>query len=164
MCVVYADALFSQAPHVDKHVKKLIKKFELTFFARHRWAAECKPFTLPGEGYWLDAYRIESFRSSTYEDFAVAVPKPMPVFLKGNPFGSVAPRGLFRKTEKTYHLCRKVAVSSDGKIYRATDAEIQAALQCDKKAPSCSAATYVKAVQEMRRRHAITRARLSGSG
>ncbi|CAM9368164.1 unnamed protein product [Laminaria digitata] len=116
----------------------------------------CQPFVVPGKGFWFDAHRIERLRCSTYEDFAVAIPKPMPVYIRGNPFCHTENSVQFKRQEIGYHLCRRVAVSVDGKIYRATDAEIAAALKSNEEAPSCSAATYVKAVQEVRRRHALT--------
>ena len=111
-----------------------------------------------------DAHDIEVLRASKAEDFAIATAKAMPAHLKGHSVKRKAFEGVFRRHKRSYHLCRKVAVSFDGKVHRATDAEIEAALKNEKGAPSTSAVTYVKAVQEVRRRHAMARARQSGSG
>lgn len=153
-----------QVPVVSQTVNKLIAEFELSFFKMDRWRAACKPFVVPGEGYWMDIHRIEKLRTSTFKDFTSATPMPMPVYIDGNPFIHVKTNSVFKQQVRPYHLCKKVAVAFDGKVYRATDAEIEAALQNEETAPSCSAATYVKAVQEVRRRHEIERARLTGTG
>lgn len=121
-------------------------------------------FFIPGDGSLLDAHDIEKLRPSTSEDFSIATPKPMSACVNGDSRRRKVPWTLFRTQERSYHLCRKVAVSFDGKVHRATDAEIEAALKNEKGAPSTSAVTYVKAVQEVRRRHAMARARQSGSG
>lgn len=65
---------------------------------------------------------------------------------------------------RSYHLCREIAVAFDGKIYRATDAEIEAALRNETGAPSTDAATFVKAVQKAYRQYLIVRACPNGSG
>lgn len=143
---------------------KIVEAFELTFFAKVRWPVGLIPFVVPGEGYWLDTDGIERLRASTFEDFNVATQKRMPAYIPNNSLWRISPKTKFRLQEKAYRLCRKVAVSSDGKVYRATDAEIESALKTDPNAPSCSAVIYVKAVQEVRRRHAVSRARQGGSG
>lgn len=120
----------------------------------------CKQFILPGEGYWLDASNIKMFRKSTHKDFAKATPKPMPIYIDGNPHCTRETKALFGLQETGYHLCKRVAVSADGNIYRATDAEISAMLAKTKGAPTTDAQTYVRAVVELRRRHALE----SGSG
>lgn len=112
----------------------------------------------------MDAHRIQMFRTSTREDFKSATPKPMPVYINGNPYGGKEPEQVFRIQEKGYRLCRKVAVSSDGEIFRATDREILAALTETEGAPSTDAATYLEAVQEVRRRDAVTEVRERGNG
>lgn len=152
-----------QAPHVRQDVKDLIADHEFGFFAKNKWETALKTFVVPGEGYWLDEHRIEKFRTSTREDLDLATPKPMPVYINRNPLSHVAPKRKFWTQVKHYHLCRKVAVSFDGMIYRATNAEIETALQNEKDAPSSDAATYVKAVQEVRRLYP-TKARVCGSG
>lgn len=131
---------------------------------KSRWPPEGKTLSLPGEGYWLDAHHIKLFRYSTYEDFATATPKPMPVYINGNPWGREFPKATFIMHQKGYHLCKKVAVSVNGDIYRATDEEIEAALAEHETAPDLDAATYVKLAQETRRRHAIERALNSAGG
>lgn len=153
-----------QIQHVSQEVKDLIAQHELGFFAKAKWATVLKPFVVPGEGYWLDEHRIEKFRTSTREDFDIAIPIPMPAYINRNPFSQVEPKRTFWNQVRHYHLCRKVAVSFDGEVYRAIDADIELALLNEKGAPSTDAATYVKAVQEMRRRYPVTKARLSGSG
>ncbi|CAM9368091.1 unnamed protein product [Laminaria digitata] len=156
-----------EVPHVSQEVEDLIAQFKLDFgfFSANRWKYTCKPFFRPGEGYWLDKHNIQQFRTSTYEDFASATPKQMPTFIKGNRLQHLASQCAFRAQEKGYHLCKKVAVSFDGRIFRATDAEIEAALKNEYNAPACDAATYVKAAREVcRRRSATARARQSGSG
>ncbi|CAM9121391.1 unnamed protein product [Scytosiphon promiscuus] len=59
----------------------------------------------------------------------------------------------------SYHQCKRVAVSSDGKVFRATDKEIEAALNKepeDKKfLHGMKAGTYVKLIREARRRHRV---------
>lgn len=122
------------------------------------------PFLVPGEGHLLDAHDIEKLRTSTSDDFASATPRPISACLNGDSRRRNVPENVFRNQEKSYQLCKRVAVSFDGKIYRATDAEIEAALKNEKSAPSCSVGTYVKAVQETRRQHAAIRARLRGNG
>lgn len=81
---------------------------------------------------------------------------PMPVYIEGNPWKEPWHKAAYEMQANCYRLCRKVAVSTDGKIYRATNAEIEQALLHTKNAPSTDGATYVKAVQKVRRRHAIT--------
>ncbi|CAM9693461.1 unnamed protein product, partial [Laminaria digitata] len=142
-----------EVPHLDRATKKIVEKYERSFFARNRWSRECRTFVLPGQGFWLDAHGIQKIRKSTHEDFASATPRPMPVYIKPNPYAAVERMQEFRVLEDGYHLCKKVAVASDGRIFRATDSEIVAALAKCKNGPSTSAATYVKAVQEIRRRH-----------
>lgn len=144
-----------QVPHLDEDTKKLVEKFEHGFFAKNRLSRECRTFVVPGKGYWDDSNDIETIRKSTYEDFITATPGPMPRYMKPNPYSLWGSKRHCNDQVKGYHLCKKVAVSSDGKIYRATDEEIVAALKKIKDAPSTDAATYVKAVQEVRRRHAI---------
>lgn len=156
LCMLFAG---HQEPHVDDDVKTLIDTFGRSFFKPSRWPIVVEPFIVPGERHLLDAHDIEMFRSSASDDFAISTPKTMSACLNavsrtGKLFDNVV-----RKQKRGYQLCRKVAVSFDGKIYRATDAEIEFALQHEKDAPSTDAATYLKAVQEVRRRHARARAR-----
>lgn len=156
LCMLFAG---HQEPHVDDDVKTLIDTFGRSFFKPSRWPVVVEPFIVPGERHLLDAHDIEMFRSSASDDFAISTPKTMSACLNavsrtGKLFDNVV-----RKQKRGYQLCRKVAVSFDGKIYRATDAEIEFALQHEKDAPSTDAATYLKAVQEVRRRHARARAR-----
>lgn len=145
-----------QVPQVNPQVNDLIARCtsRYGFFAKANWRAS-SPFVVPGEGYWVDTHRIERLRTSTFEDFDVATPMPMPVYIERNPWAKYKTKLIYLDESRRYRLCRKVAVSSDGKIYRATDAEIEAALQTAKNAPSTDAATYVKTVQEVRRRHKI---------
>lgn len=81
---------------------------------------------------------------------------PIPVYIQGTSRNEPGLKARYEIQAKCYRLCRKVAVSTDGNIYRATNAEIEKALLHTKNAPSTDGATYVKAVQEVRRRHAIT--------
>ena len=111
-----------------------------------------------------DAHDIEVLRASKAEDFAIATAKAMPAHLKGHSVKRKAFEGVFRRHKRSYHLCKKVAVSFNGKIYRATNREIEAALKNEKSAPSTDAATYLNAVQEVRRQHATKRAGHSNSG
>lgn len=150
--------------HVNEGARKLVEDFKHGFFARQRFGRACRTFFLPGEGYWLDENRIQVFRKSTFEDFNRATPKPMPVFIKGNPHSGKESKQQFKVQEKGYHLCRKVAVSFDGEIFRATDREILAALAATKGAPLTDVATYVKAVQEVRRLHAVSQVPERGNG
>lgn len=163
MIVSYIPLTGQQAPHANQEVEDLIAEHEIGFFAKNKWETALKTFVVPGEGYWIDEHRIEKFRTSTREDLDLATPKPMPVYINRNPLSHAEPKRKFWTQVKDYHLCRKVAVSFDGMIYRATNAEIEAALQKEKGAPSSDAATYVKAVQEVRRRYP-TKARVSGRG
>lgn len=140
----------------DGDTKKLVEKFEHGFFAKNRWSRECRPFVVPGKGYWDGSNDIERIRKYSYEDFITAIPGPMPWYIEPNPYPFWGSKRTCNAQVKGYHLCKKVAVPSDGKIFRATDQEILAALKKIKDAPSTDAATYVKAVQEIRRRHAIT--------
>ena len=117
-----------------------------------------KPFGVPGQGYWLDEHRTKKLRTYTHEDFDSAATKPMPVYIDRNPFSHKEPKIIFVNQANHYQLYKKVTVSVDGEIFRATDAEIEAALQNEKSAPSTDAATYVKAVREIRRRHPTTKA------
>lgn len=113
----------------------------------------------------MDARDIEKLRVSTCDDFGTATPKPMSACLNVDSRRKAVPPSICKKLQISYALCKKVAVSFDGQIFRATDAEVEEALKIERDAPSsCSAAIYVKAVQEIRRRHAIARARLRGSG
>lgn len=151
-----------QVPHVSQEVKDLIEQvdlFEHGFFSKSQWAL-CTTFVIPGDGYWRDgndidkAHKIEKFRRSTHEDFVSATPRPMPEYIKRNRWGRVAAKSDFNRQTRSYHLCKKVAVSFSGQIYRATDEEIESALQHEEGVPSTGAATYVRAVQEVCRRHA----------
>ena len=148
-----------QRTHIDDQVKTLIKTFEHTFFSGLRWPAVGKTFVVPGESHLLDAHDIDKFRLSTPDDLTIAKPKPMSACLNGDPRRRKVHLGRFRAQQRNYNLCKKVAVSFNGMIYRATDSEIEAALQHEEGAPSTDAATYVKAVQEVRRQHALVRAR-----
>lgn len=129
-----------------------------------KWVSMCQPFHIPTEDCVLDLRDIEKLRTSTSKDFATATPKPMPAYIAGPSVRNSEHKCVFKKHEKSYRLCKKVAVSFDGTIYRATDAEIKAALREERYAPRTDAATYVKAVQEVRRQHEIKRARQNGSG
>lgn len=151
-----------QVPHVSQEVKDLIEQVDLVergFFSKCYWAL-CKTFVIPGDGYWRDgddidkAHKIEKFRRSTHQDFVSATPRPMPEYIKCYRSGRVVTKSGFNKQARSYHLCKKVAVSFGGQIYRATDEEIESALQHEKGVPSTAAATYVRAVQEVCRRHA----------
>lgn len=148
-----------QESHVDDEIKKLIKMFAHSFFSGLRWPAVGKTFIVPGVGHLLDAHDIDKFRLSTADDLAIAKPKPMSACLNGDPRRRKVHKGRFREQQRNYHLCKKVAVSFNGVIYRATDSEIEAALQQEEDAPSIDATTYVKAVQVVRCQHALVRAR-----
>lgn len=150
-----------QAPHVSEQAKQLVDRLGKGFFRQDSWARPCASFVLPGEGYWLDDNRIQEFRASTYEDLVRATPKPMPVYIKGNPYCPMQGQSRFHKQKQGYHLCRKVAVSFDGEIFRATDEEILAALAKHEGAPATDVATYIEAVKEVRRRHAAKEAHKS---
>lgn len=153
---------------MSQDVKELVKQHEFGshgFFNRCQWAIACKPFVIPGKGYWRNDHNIRLFRPSTDEDFDTVTPAPMPEFIRRNPWTRVKPKDAFGRQVKSYHLCKKVAVSFGGNIYRGTDAEIDAALKYVKNAPKCDAATCVKAVREVCRRHAVrTSYLLSGAG
>lgn len=159
-------------PLVNQEAKDLIAQFERGFFDLRRWAiSRVNVFVVPDQGCSLDAHDIQTLRPSTADDFASAKPKPMRAYTNGNSLGGrKVYRDKFEMQVRHYHFCKKVAVSFDGKIYRATDAEIEAALHNDRDAPLTDAATYVKAVQELRRRHALMKPRKkrgrgeSGSG
>lgn len=153
-----------QVPDVNDEAKKIIDTFRKSFFSGNRWVATCITFFVPIEDCLLDRRDIEKLRASTSEDFVTATPKPMPAYIKGSSVNRAQFKCVFRRHEKSYRLCKKVAVSFDGTIYRATDAEIEAALEKEKHAPSTDAATYVKAVQEIRRQQEIARALQSDSG
>lgn len=88
----------------------------------------------------------------------------MPSYITGSSVSRKEFKSVFRRHEKSYWLCKKVAVSFDGTIYRATDAEIEAALDKEEHAPSTDAALYVKAVQEIRRQQENARGLKRSSG
>lgn len=157
--------LRDQVPDAKKDkANALIEAFKGGFFQRQRWSHQRKAFVNPGEGYWLDTNNIQQLRNSTHDDFVTATPKPFPVYIERNPYSAANPKTLFSAEAKGYYLCRRVAVSTDGNIYRATNDEIEAALADIADAPSTDAPTYVKAVQELRRRHAIAKALENGVG
>lgn len=152
-----------QEPHVEDEVTKIIQTFGSNFFCGRRWPAVGNPFVVPGEGHLLDAHDIEELRLSTADDFAIATPKPMSACLNGDPRRRKVSDTKLREQTRNYQLCKKVAVSFDGQVYRATDDEIEAALQNEENAPSTDATTYLKAVQEVRRQNAMARARYISS-
>lgn len=161
LCLLLTD---EQVPHASKEVNEILETYKRGFFDIHRWRCLRSTCVLPSEGCWLAEHDIQQLRATTHEDLASATPKPMMGFDETNPQQNRLSRFNLRMQEKSYHLCRKVAVSFDGKIYRATDGEILAALAKTRGAPSIDAATYVKAVQEILRRREVLKALEPGSG
>ncbi|CAM9203038.1 unnamed protein product [Laminaria digitata] len=152
-----------EVPHVDDEAKRLFERYSRSFFYGGRWKTGCKPFFVPREDCASDALSIEKLVTSTPENLASAKPRAMPAYTDGASSRHKVCKSYFSNHKKSYHLCKKVAVSFDRKVYRAPDAEIEAALRRHPGAPSCSAVTYVKAAQEARRQHALARASPSGS-
>lgn len=79
----------------------------------------------------------------------------MPLYIGRNPYCGAYPKSQFDAQERGYHLCKKVAVATDGTIYRATDGEISETLAKCNGAPATDAPTYVKIAEELRRRQKV---------
>lgn len=137
---------------VDAHI-------ESGFLEQRRWKPT-EPFVRPGDGYWDDTHDFEEFRTSTDEDLRVAQPVRAPVYIAKNPLCGKTPKHTYDRQRLMYYLCKKVAVSKDGVIFRATDKEIEDALKKEAKSKkflkNMRAGTYVKVIQEARRRHRIS--------
>lgn len=121
-----------------------------------RWrTTSYKPFERPGKGYWDDKHKdyppVQSFRPSTAE-LKNAQQRPAPKYI-GNNQGPETRKSMYMVQLNMYHRCRKVLVSRDGTVFRATDAEIEARLKKDGGvAESLKAGFYVKVISETRRR------------
>ncbi|CAN0208652.1 unnamed protein product, partial [Pylaiella littoralis] len=128
------------------------------FLAKKRWPISHTSFVRPGDGYWKDDHGdnppIQSFLTSTADGLEKAEQRPMPEYIAGNPFWRIEPKWKFVKQEEMYRRCKKMAVTCDGKPFRATNEEILDALEEDGiDLNGKSAEFYVKAVAEARRRH-----------
>lgn len=144
------------AQFVDEHI------MNDGFLSRRKWPSYYTPCVRPGDGYWLDddgdGPLIQAFIASTADGLETAQQRRMPDFIWGNRFRLTRPKRLYDKQEDMYRLCKKIAVSPDGKIFRATNEEILDALEaCELHSLGMSAEFYVKAVAEARRRHLISR-------
>ncbi|CAM9121453.1 unnamed protein product, partial [Scytosiphon promiscuus] len=129
------------------------------FLERHRWKPT-KSFACPGEGYWTDKHGISEFRTSTDEDLRVARPAPAPKYIAPNPLCRDVPKHMYDKQRVMYYQCKKVAVSRDGQVFRATDKEIEAVLKKEsgrkKFLRTMKAGMYVEIIREARRRHRLS--------
>ncbi|CAM9306876.1 unnamed protein product [Ectocarpus sp. 4 AP-2014] len=133
------------------------------FLQRRRW--KVKEFEPPGEppgnGYWADTSSeddgIVLFRMPKPGDLKQAKPRPAPTYITNNPYCTDAPKAAFVKRVAMYGLLKVVAVSSQGGIWRAPDAEIERVLKKDPRVPSDISAmpgdAYVKVMGETFRRH-----------
>lgn len=136
---------------VDKHI------VNDGFLARRSWPFTRASFQRPGDGYWRDDHRIQSFRTSTADGLKIAQPRPAPEYISSNPHCSKVPKQRFTEQVTLYRRCKKMAISSKGEIFRATDEEIEDALREDGRTPlGMTAEFYVKVVSEARRRHQIS--------
>lgn len=140
---------------VDKHTDKD------GFLASSKWRTKYKPFDRPGDGFWIENHGddppAQSFLPSTAE-LKNAKQRRAPEYIVGNRYGKSMSKLSFNNQVKLYHRCKKVLVSRDGTVFRATDEEIEAALRADGRG-SLSANFYVRVVSEMRRRHHNTRSK-----
>lgn len=133
------------------------------FLQRRRW--KVKEFEPPGEppgnGYWVDTSSeddgIVLFRMPKPGDLEQANPRPAPTYITNNPYCTDAPKASFIKRLTMYGLLKVVAVSSQGGIWRAPDAEIERVLKKNPRIPSdmsvMSGDAYVKVMGETFRRH-----------
>ncbi|CAM9502446.1 unnamed protein product [Ectocarpus sp. 12 AP-2014] len=133
------------------------------FLQRRRW--KVKEFEPPGEppgnGYWVDASSeddgIVLFRMPKPGDLDQAKPRPAPTYITNNPYCTDAPKAAFVKRLTMYGLLKVVAVSSQGGIWRAPDADIEKVLRKDPRVPSDISVmpgdAYVKLMGETFRSH-----------
>lgn len=139
---------------VDKHIEK-------GFLSRKKWPLSYEDFKRPGDGYWKDddedGSPIEAFVTSTPDRLEKAEQRCMPAYIPYNALASEHPKGKYEKEGQRYRCCKKIAVTSDGKTFRATDKEILDSLRKSKlDSHGMSAEFYVKVAAETLRRHQIS--------
>ncbi|CAM9136859.1 unnamed protein product [Ectocarpus fasciculatus] len=147
----------------DTPAAKIYEEHKSGFLQRRRW--KVKEFEPPGEppgnGYWVDICSeddgIVLFRMPKPGDMEQAKPRPAPTYITNNPYCADAPKAAFVKRIAMYGLLKVVAVSSNGGIWRAPNAEIEKTLRKNHCVPSDIAAmpgdAYVKVMGESFRRH-----------
>eukprot|EP00752_Nemacystus_decipiens_P007950 g7103.t1 len=126
---------------VDPAITKIVNEHIIGgFFEARRWR-ETRTLVCPGDGYWKepDDHRILEFRTPTDADLKIAKPRAAPTYIAKNPYCGTVPKRMFNCCMHLYALGKKVAVSA---LKETRDVPV-----------GLSANTYLKAVQEARRRH-----------
>lgn len=140
----------------EPEIKGIVDRYEGDFLHRRLWRP-LKPFRCPGDGYRRGEHLIVEFRSSTDADLKVARPALAPLYDPTR--SSIAPKSKYDNQRFLYNQCKKVAVSSTGEVFRATDEEIESVLKETERKEvlrGMKGGTYVKVVREARRRHRLS--------